>query len=380
MKSASEVKYLAEKFGWTAGPLTFKAVQNMNSDQARFHELFNKAEYERALGEPQAKKEAAKAATETERVKAENAKNKEWWDGKKFWESEVTPEGLRKVEEETELFHTIYPQLVLNNQQNGDALREWLVSKCLPVSAVNLSKAFQALAREGRLVLNPSVCGIIRIRLGDGKELEIKSEQLPDFQRRNPATIEGRGIFRKTVQKPVEILPAVESVTGSELANHPLLDTLLGAYDVVAETKRYNDSLSADEYRRQNGEAFRDPRAYANAADKIKREIGSFISFHPEYRLTEENKKHLCAFIEKRKLEFNRENLETAYGELVREEGYIETNPEAVVSSGQTKLVDFGGRPSPTKTPAEIRRMSAKEYQDWLNESPANREAANAFA
>jgi len=382
MKSANELKYLAEKFGWKVGPLTFGKIQHMNSDEASFHDIFNKTEYERALNEPQtkaaAKKEAAKAAEETEQVKAENTKNLNAWAGKKFWESELPPEELEKAKKEAEVFHSRYPQFVLNNQQNADALRDWLFANRLSLTAANLAKAFNALTKEGRLILNPAVCGIIRIQMGDGQVLDIKSESLPDYQRRNPPSIEGRGVFRKTVQKPIKILPAVEAVTGSELVNHPLFKTLTEAYDSVAETKRYNDSLSADEYRRQHGEAFREPLASVKVAEQIKREINSFLSFHPEYVLSEENKKHLCAYIEKRHLPFTLNSLETAYTDLVRE-GYIKPNPEAVVSSNGTKLVDYGGGPGRAKLPYEINRMSAKEYEEWI-QNPANRRAVDALA
>ena len=378
MKSANELKYLAEQKGWQVGPLTFGKIQRMNSDEARFNEIFNKAEYERALAEPQTKaaaaKEAAKAAEETERVKGENQHNSELWAGKKFWESECTSEELEKAKKEAEVFHSRYPQFVLNNQQNADALRDWLFANRFSLTAAHLARAFNALAKEGRLVLNPAVCGIIRIQMGDGQILDILSESLPEYQRKNPPTIEGRGVLRKTVQKPIKILPAVESLTGSELAKHPLLKTLLTSFDPAEEAQRRQDSMSADEYRNAHPEAWRDPRAYADAAEKIKREINSFRSFHPEYRLTEENSKHLQAYIAKRKLPFNRESLEAAYSELVRE-GYIETNLETVVRSSGTKLIgndeqSFGKKTSGGYRPWD--RMNSKEYEAWVR-IPANR-------
>jgi hypothetical protein len=387
MKPVSELRALGERNGWKVGPLTQGQIQRMSSDETDFHSKLNKEEFEKAMAAPriqaEADKEAARAAAETERVKAENQNNSELWAGKKFWESECTPEELEKAKKEAEVFHSRYPQFVLNNQQNADALRDWLFTNRLSLTAANLAKAFDALAKEGCLVLNPAVCGIIRIQMGDGQVLDILSESLPEYQRKNPPTIEGRGVWRKTVQKPIKILPAVESLTGSELAKHPLLKTLLTSFDPAEEAQRRQDSMSADEYRNTHPEAWRDPRVYADAAEKIKREINSFRSFHPEYALTEENSKHLRAYIEKRKLPFNRESLEAAYGELVKE-GYLETNREAVVSSGSTKLIDYGLQsPMPqdySKVRAEVNRMDSKQFAEWTRD-PANRKLAEeAFA
>ena len=186
--------------------------------------------------------------------------------------------------------------------------------------------AFEDLASKGLLVLNPSALGL-------GTETEI---------------------------------------SGGRVVRHPELYKLLAPAPAEKDRlKLAEQKMSADEYRKQHPEAFRDPRVYAEAAEKIKREINSFRSFHPEYLLTEENSKHLQAYISKRKLPFNRESLEAAYGELVRE-GYIEINHETVVSSGGTKLVNFGGRPGRANLSHDINRMTAVEYARWL-ENPANR-------
>src|SRR5207302_11197832 len=161
-------------------------------------------------------------------------------------------------------------------------------------------------------------------------------------------------------------------ISGGRVVRHPELYKLLAPAPAEKDRlKLAEQKMSADEYRKQNPEAFRDPRVYAEAAEKIKREINSFRSFHPEYLLTEENSKHLQAYISKRKLPFNRESLEAAYGELVRQ-GYIEINHETVVSSGGTKLVDFGGRPGRANLSREINRMSAAEYAEFIA-NPTNR-------
>jgi hypothetical protein len=372
VKTANEIKYLAEKYGWTVGPLTHAGILRMTSDQCQFHELFNKAEYERALNEPQEKAAAKKAAEEQDRVKAENQKISELWAGKKFWTTQATPEEIQSAKTALEACEKRYPQLV-GSSVKSESIREWLLTNNLPVTVANLSRAFEALAREGRLVLNPAACGIIRIQMGDGQVLDILAEELPAYQRKNPPTIEGRGVWRKTVQKPIKILPAVESVTGSELASHPLLKTLLQSFDPADEAKRRQDAMSADEYRNAHPEAWRDPRVYADAAKQIEQEINSFVSFHPEYVLTDENRKHMRAYLDKRNLSYTLNNLETAYGELVKE-GYVQTNPEAVVSSGATKLVDLGAQtPTPRGGYRPWDRMNSREFEAWVR-IPANKQ------
>ena len=312
MKSANELKYLAEQKGWQVGPLTFGKIQRMNSDEARFNELFNKAEYEQALDEP--------------RIKAESKKNAEATKAQRTWADQASEEETAEALQEVNKFVASFPQFRADFIPNREALISFLRSKTLPCTARNLAYAFEDLASKGKLLLSAAAIGL-------GPE---------------------------------------EDLSGYKLMRHPQLHVLLapGRTD-KDKTRLAEQKMSADEYRKQHPEAFRDPRVYAEAAEKIKREINSFRSFHPEYLLTEENSKHLQAYISKRKLPFNRESLEAAYGELVRQ-GYIEINHETVVSSGGTKLVDYGGRPGRANLSHEINRMSAVEYARWL-ENPANR-------
>ncbi len=390
MKPVSELRALGERNGWKVGPLTQGQIHRMSSDEADFHSKLNKEEFEKALDAPRNKaaadKEAAKAAEETERGKVENDKNRKLWAGKKYWESDKTPEDVQAMQKEYAAFQRLYPQLTVT-KENGEAITSWLEMHTLPVNVENVAEAFRTLARAGDLVLDLNACGIIRIRIGSGSELDIRAEELPNYQRKNGyeyITLAGvHNRTRKLVQKNVEILPIKEGITGARLARHPLLETILAPYNEEAEASRRQGAMSADEYRNAHPEAWRDPRAYADAAEKIKREINSFRSFHPEYRLTEENSKHLQAYIAKRKLPFNRESLEAAYSELVRE-GYIETNLETVVSSGSTKLIDYGRQSAKpqdySKVRAEVNRMDSKQYAEWTRD-PANRKLAEeAFA
>jgi len=284
-----------------------------------WHEQNNRANVEKALDAP--------------RIKAANVKNAEAAKSQRIWKNEATNEETEESVREVQKFVAVYPQFRADFVPNREALISFLREKNLSCVKANLVTAFEALASKGLLVLNPSAIGI-------GTETEI---------------------------------------SGARVVRHPELYRLLAPAPTEAQkAKLEQGKMSADEYRKQHPEAFRDPQVYADTAEKIKREINSFRSFHPEYKLTEENSKHLQAYISKRKLPFNRESLEAAYSELVRE-GYIETNPEAVVSSGGTKLIDYGGRPGRANLSHEINRMSAAEYTRWL-ENPANRRLVDDLA
>jgi len=319
VKTNGELSYLAQKHGWKVEPLTRARINRMPADESDWHSRFNADEFTRAWGEDQAKEE--------------NKKNVEAARAQRTWGDAASEEETQEAIKEVTKFCQRYPQFVGSYIPNREALISFLREKNLPCTARNLVTAFEDLASKGFLVLNPSALGI-------GTESEI---------------------------------------SGGRVVRHPELYKLLAPAPAEKDKTRIAEQkMSADEYRRTHPEAFRDPRVYAEAAEKIKREINSFRSFHPEYVFTEENSKHLQAYIEARKLPFNRESLEAAYGELVRE-GYIETNPEAVVSSGGTKLVDFGGRPTRVNLSREINRMTAVEYARWL-ENPANRRLVDDLA
>jgi len=319
VKTNGELSYLAQKHGWKAEPLTRARINRMPADESDWHSRFNADEFTRAWGEDQAK--------------AENKKNAEATKAGRMWGDAASEEETQEAIQEVAIFCRAYPQFRGDFVPNREALISFLREKNLSCVKANLVTAFEHLASKGLLVLNPSALGI-------GTESEI---------------------------------------SGQRVVRHPELYKLLAPAPVEKDRlKLAEQKMSADEYRKQHPEAFREPLAYAKAAEQIKREINSFKSFHPEYLLTEENSKHLQAYISKRKLPFNRESLEAAYGELVRE-GYIETNPEAVVSSGGTKLVDFGGRPTRANLSCEINRMTAVEYARWL-ENPANRRLVDDLA
>jgi len=312
-------KHLATAESLTNRELTAGEIQLMPEPVYSWHQQNNLKNVEAALDAP--------------RIQAGNKKNAVDAKSSRIWADKATEEEIQESISEVAKFCQRYPQFVGSYVPNREALISFLRERNLPCVKANLVTAFEDLASKGLLVLNPSAIGI-------GMESEI---------------------------------------SGYRVVRHPELYKLLAPAPTEGQrAKLEQGKMSADEYRKQHPEAFRDPQVYADTAEKIKREINSFRSFHPEYKLTEENSKHLQAYISKRKLPFNRESLEAAYSELVRE-GYIETNPEAVVSSGGTKLIDYGGRPGRANLSHEINRMSAAEYTRWL-ENPANRRLVDDLA
>jgi hypothetical protein len=126
MKTANELKYLGDKYGWKVGPLTHSQVQKMNSQEYEFHQAFNKAELEKALASNQKVKPTAPS-----------------------------------VEEQTEFVQKLfkdYPQLP-KSAENAAALDAYLAAMPNPsFTFADFREAFEKQALAGRLVLNPSAC------------------------------------------------------------------------------------------------------------------------------------------------------------------------------------------------------------------------------
>jgi hypothetical protein len=360
----NDLQRLAQKHGWATGPLTSARVKRMGVQEYEFHRVFNKAELEKALAEPQIQAEA-KRSGEVEKVQRQ-------------WENKATPEETEAALKEVAKFVARHPQFRADLMDNRTKLVDFLKASNLPITEKTLTESFEILGREGKLVLSPAAVGIIRIRLSNGEVLSIRKEDL--------RTHKSSGNHSYGRDSNVEVLDAEDSVTGSRLSRHVLLDVLLSPYNTGIQSQRDQDGLRADEYKDQNPEAFREPTP-ALTEQNFLQATATFLSFHPEYIPTEAHRKHLRAYIDKRKLPYNINSLEAAYAELVRE-GYIETNSEKVVSAGGgTKLIDLGGEYQPhgtkqnlrvtNKVLADVNRMSAQEYLEYLN-VPENRREVEA--
>jgi hypothetical protein len=326
-KSSGEIQALASKKGWTVGPLTYRQVQRMDSDQYRFHEIFNKAELEKALDSP--------------RVEAENKKNAEASKAGRMWADQATPEETEAALAEVTAFCSAYPQFIGGHVPNRKALIAWLQEKNLPVTFANLSTSFQALGSEGKILVNPSALGI-------GTDTE---------------------------------------VGGARLKNHPELWRLLEpALSAEQKAKIAEQKMSAKQYREAHKEDWRIDRIPDQQRASWNKAIGFFLQSRPDVVPSSENLKKIGDFIFANGLQMNPQGLEAAYKSL-KAKGELELN-EGAVQEGQalryTNLADTGGDVRSgfvgrdTNLAAKIASMSADEYSRWL-QSPSNRKAADAL-
>ncbi len=297
-------KHLATAESLTKRELTAREIHLMPEPVYSWHQQNNLKNVEAALDAP--------------RIQAENKKNSADAKSSRIWADKATAEETQEAIQQVAIFCKKYPQFVGSYVPNREALISFLREKNLSCVKANLVTAFEHLASKGFLLLNPSAIGI-------GTESEI---------------------------------------SGYRVVRHPQLYKLLAPAPAEKDRiKLAEQKMSADEYRKQHPEAFRQ-EVPVLVLGKVKQAIQTFLSVHPEYVLSDEHKKHLCAYIEKRNLPFTLNSLETAYAELVKE-GYVKPNPEAVVSAtGRNLWVSNGGEQGPTRAnlSREINRMSAAEY------------------
>jgi hypothetical protein len=327
-ESAGELEVLARKYGWEKKPLTFRQVQNISSQELRFHEIYNKVALEKALNSPV--------------VVAENKKNQEVSSAQRFWANQATEHEVAKAQEGTSVFVSRYPQVRWDYRPNIDALNDWLKAKTLPIAFNTLVQAFEDLVRRGGLVLNPSVLGI-------GTENE---------------------------------------VSGYKLMRHPELHRLLEPAPTAEQQAKIADQkLSARDYKDAHAEDFRETRLSDRQQQSWNKAIAFFMESRPDYKPTEANRKKLLEFIFSNGLQVNPQGLETGY-RFLKPRNELELNAGAVqegqsvrysnlASTGGDVRSGFVGRD--TNLAAKIASMSAKDYADWLR-SPSNRKAADALA
>jgi hypothetical protein len=222
----------------------------------------------------------------------------------RFWNNQATEDEIKEASKEIDFFLKRYPQLRVDRQENISALNEWRKTHGLDLTQNNLHEVLETLGREGRLTLSPAAVGIIRIRT-NGQTVSIRKEDLAVHQRRD---------------KNLSVLEPETEISGSRLARHMLLDVLLSPHSPTIQEKREQAVISASDYKEQNPEAFAEPTP-ALVEQKFQQATATFLSFHPEYVPTEEHRKHLRAYLDKRHLPYSLNSLETAYSELRTREG-----------------------------------------------------------
>lgn len=358
MRTKEELEYLIVKKNLapaeslTERELTEAEIRRMPEPVYEFHMKYNGPNVEAALN---ASKIQAKNAREAENAKAKRIH------AEQHTQAEFL-EGAKVVER----FLVAYPQFDRTSQSNLEELSVRMRQGNLLYTFENVVSVFEMMVREGKAVLNPSAVGIVKVAYSNGQTFDIRREDLPIHQRRN---------------KGLTVLEPETAVTGYRLTKHPLLDILLSPYGPEIQAQREQAAVSADAYRQQHPEAFRNPTAEAQRVERERKDAETFLSFHPECSNVLANWDILRAELKQKNLPTNRNSFEAVYPALV-EADRLAMNSNAVVASGMTRMIDCGANQGPLRanqTPEGIKpslarriaNMTAREYEEFLRDGGA---------
>jgi hypothetical protein len=324
-KTLNELEHLASQRGWKKGPLTFAKIQRMTADEADWQSRVNAEEFKRAYNE--------------KNTEAANKRTVEDSKAQRMWKDEASAEETEAALAEVTKFVQAHPHFVASSIPNREALVDWLRFRSMPVTAQNLATAFQALGAEGKILINPSAIGI-------GTETEIG---------------------------------------GARLKHHPELYRLLEpAPNAEQKAKIAEQKMSSKEFRELHKEDWREPQISTRQRESWNKAIGFFLESRPDCKSSEANLQKIGVFITANGLTFNPQGLEAAYKSL-KSKNELELN-EGAVQEGQalryTNLAGTGGNvknvqtalPEKESLAYKVNSMTAKEYQNWL-QNPANRRA-----
>lgn len=199
-----------------------------------------------------------------------------------------------------------------------------------------------------------------------------------DFCQRHPN-------FKRSIPRNGELLVS-ELRRNNELVT---LETLERAYQTLrpmgvfvekTEEERRVDRLSADQYRQEHPE-LADHRVPPVILKQAEKALLTFISTHPQYIPCEGNRALMMEWLSEVGLPPTTGNLDSAFTAL-QSQGLLKVN-SAVVTSGATKLTDFGDT-GPRGVPPQsskysfrkkIESMSASEYAERCANDPQFKEA-----
>ena len=259
-------------------------------------------------------------------------------------EGEITQERLRRFADDVERFWRHYPQLCSTGPEghaNFMTLQSYLIERDASPSYKNLVTAYNDLAPTV-LYLNISVLGI-----GDSR-----------------TAIIGRDVTNL-------------SSADFAKATSPVIDEENEAHEIA--------KMSADEYRKSRPE-LQDVGMSEQAIRAAKQAAAFFVQNHPEYAGSDATKRKILEWHKANGLShLTIQSLEAAWADLKASNQITpdEINPDAIVSSGFTRMIDFGGGKTQvpetrTITAAEIARMSATEYAEIIR-NPAYRDSVNGL-
>lgn len=235
-----------------------------------------------------------------------------------MWADQATPEETEKAIREVTVFCRAFPQFRGDYLPNREALIGWLRSRNMSVTARNLVTAFQALAAEGRIVVNPSAIGI-----GTDEEL-----------------------------------------SGARLAHHPQLWKLLEPAPTAEDQEKLAErKMSAAEYKAAHIEDWRQPPSERMMAAWAKAST-FFIQANRSYVPTDENKNRLLSFIEANGLQINPQGLQAAFNAL---KGELELNENNVQTEQVVKYTNLGG--SEPGYPALEQHTNGQDEREALSDA-----------
>ena len=244
-----------------------------------------------------------------------------------------TPPAFEAQKELAERLFRDYPQL-LRTPENATVIDGFLSSMASPTfSYQDFITAFETETMSGRLVLNPSACGV-------GEET---------------------------------------LVTGHRLRTHPELYKLLRpAPTDEQQAQLEQDQMSSKDWAKLHAAEWRGKSEREIEAEQWVAAIPEFKRRHPEYNevASPELKDAIMNYIKNLRLPLTVESIEQAWAFL----GYG-SHVEGVV----TNYVNYG--PQPTGLPEsgnenlnyKVRSMNSRQYDEWVR-NPANRKAVENMA
>jgi hypothetical protein len=312
----------------------------MASEEMEWHRTENRANFEKAMAQPRGQAEA-------QRSKDANAFRR--FATGAGW----SPEDHAQLVEDMKRIKREFPAVV-SNKANSDVIAEWLLDqKCYPTYP-NMRLAVTTLACEGKLLLNPSAVGIPEDKYGDSIEggYQISRVSAADL---------------KLMTKPFRPQSELDEIR----------------------------AMSADQYyRSEHGRALREERN--KHADQAIREqelrqaeaaVEFFLASNRDYARTNDNRDQILRWLKDRNLPMTQNSLQQAFGELKHQ---LALSSDNNVEYNGTRVIDYSdlGPTNPIQTlppkqhvelveqksvkkitMADVRKMSAEQYEAALNDS-----------
>ncbi len=319
-KTIGELEYIGQRYGFKARALSALDVAQMSADELDWHDKFNTDALKAAIAEPE-----TKAAAEREQIEKETAR---------ILDGGATPADVAAILKVANKFSKTYPQFI-ECTENTSAIVDRLKKNRLLLTFENFVSAFESLAIEGKLILDPS-------KIGAGTET---------------------------------------SVTGYQLKRHLNLPELLKPAPSEAEKERRRVAkLSADQFKKETPELQNNELSPRQVFD-IGQEINTFLSTNPEYVSSESAKAKMLSYLSENELPITAPALKEAF-QFLRLTGEIEVNADTKQTYNATTFVaregEYPGHP-PTPSKYSFRKklegLSSDQFRERVRQDKTFRDA-----